>query len=318
MPKLEQIGIDVIIFDSSDDAKTEAIVKNFQIDGHQNLIYKRWEGEFDGFSLDNKVIDAYKLYANKYEYLWVIRDGLIIQPNNIEKEIICHINDAKDIIILNTPWRDIKKIGNKEYHSSEELFSDQCMQMTILGASIIKSTLIIDIIDKIPLKKHKNYGMWQPIAFFEYLSDKSVKAVSVVADVFTYNPGAPNSSFLKKNTIKQWVELWSEMILNLPDCYSKSKMSVLKVGMSDFHPFYVSSLISLRANGGLYFSDVRRLKDKILLVSDTSVIKFYLISLIPVSFARYISKNDNGLVKGLKGLYYLVSGIVPGEKEILE
>lgn len=281
-------------------------------------MYKRWEGCFDGFSIDNKLIDAYKTFANKYDYLWVIRDDLIIFPDDIEKEIICHINDAKDIIVLNTPWRDIKKIGNREYLSAVELFGDQCMQMTILGASIIRSTLILDIVNKIPLKKYKNYGMWQPIAFFDYFSDKTVKAVSVVANVFTYNPGTPNSSFWQKNTIKQWVELWSEMILNLPDCYSEFKMSVLKVGMSDFHPFYVSSLISLRANGGLCFSDVRRLKDKILLVSDTSVTKFYLISLIPVSFARYISNNDNGIVKGLKGLYYLVSGIVPGEKEILE
>lgn len=293
-------------------------MKNFQIDGYINIKYVRWEGAFDGFSLDSKVIDAYKMFAKYYDYIWMIRDGLIVVPDNIDREIRNHIDSKKDIIVLNTPWRDIKKIGNKDYLSSVELFRDQCMQMIILGASIIKSSLIIDIIKKVPLVKHKNYGMWQPVAFFEYFSGKSINAVSIVADVFTYNPGAPNGSFWQKNTIKLWVELWSEMIINLPDCYSEFKKSVLKVGMSDFHPFYVSSLISIRANGGLYFSDIRKLKDKIPLVTDTHIYKFYMVSLIPIWLARYISRNNNGIVKGLKGVYYLFSGIIPGEREILE
>ena len=34
-------------------------------------------------SIDEKVISAYTTYSDKYEYVWVTRDGLLINLNNV-------------------------------------------------------------------------------------------------------------------------------------------------------------------------------------------------------------------------------------------
>lgn len=224
----------------------------------------------------------------------------------------------KDIIVVNAPYRDYKGIGDRAYDEPVTLFKEQCMQMTVLGATIIKSTLIMKVIEKIPLQKRKNYGMWQPIAFFEYFADKKIKAVSVVDDIWIGNPCAVSKSFWTTTTT-QWIELWTEMIKELPNCYDKYKKEVLKVQMSDFHPFYVINLLRIRAYGGLTFKDVCKYQKQIPLVTDTSVTKFFLVSCLPKRIAYYISKNENSLLtKFIKGLYCIICGIVPGEKEVLE
>ena len=66
---MELLGVDIIIFDSSSDYKTAAVVDNYIIEGLTNLKYIRWQGKWDGFSLDSKVIDAYLMFWEEYEYL---------------------------------------------------------------------------------------------------------------------------------------------------------------------------------------------------------------------------------------------------------
>lgn len=316
--ELYHIGVDIIVYDSSDDARTESVVRNFQIDGLSNVIYDRWSGKWDGFSLDNKVIDAYKKYSRKYEYLWAHRDGLIVVPKYVN-DIIKLLSNNLDMLIVNTSCRDVKNIGQKIYNKPAFLFKDQCMQMTVLGATIVRTDIIMDIINKIPLEKDVNYGMWQPIAFFQYFSNKSISAKSFVDDVWFGNPSAAKSSFGGKNTMLQWCDMWYDMITKLPSCYDKYKNDVLKVEMSDFHPYRVINLISLRANNGIDYSTVKKMARKIKYVSDTKLKMFYFVSLLPKSCAKFIYNNRDGNIgKILIALYYVIFGIVPGEKEILQ
>ncbi|MDM8110972.1 hypothetical protein QUV50_04145 [Phascolarctobacterium faecium] len=316
---LKKYGIDVIIFDSSSDNKTEAVVRNFQIDGCTNLKYYRWKGEYDDFSIDNKVIDAYKIFSVEYEYIWIHKDDFIINPDIAYNAIKDAILQKQDIIVINAKYRDIKNIGNKKYNDVLLLFKEQCMQMTILGATIIKKDIIMNIIKNEPLKKEKNYGMWQPIAFFYYFAEKKIIAQSIVDDIWIPNPSTSTNKFLSKNTIKQWGYLWPDLINKLPKYYDKEKSFVLNVQMPDFRPFYAMNLLKLRAIGGLNLKDIKRYQNNILKIAHTSIYKFYIISIIPTVFAKYLVKNENGfLIKFIKAFYYVICGIVPGEKEILE
>lgn len=295
------------------------MVRNFQIDGCTNLKYYRWQGTYDGFSIDNKIIDAYKLFSAEYEYIWMHKDGLVINADVIYKAIKEPLRQSKEIIVVNANWRDIKNIGSKQYNDVQMLFKEQCMQMTILGATIIKSSVVMDIINTVPLKKGETYGMWQPIAFFKYYAYKKIAAQSIVDNIWIGNPTVCNICNNSKNTIKLWVDLWVDLIKNLPDYYDNEKENALKVIMSDFHPFYALNLLKLRAGGGLRYEDVNKYKNNIKKVTETSIYKFYIISIIPVIFAKYLVKNeDSFFMKFIKACYYVICGIVPGEKEILE
>lgn len=316
---LELLGIDIIIYDSSSGEETKCIVKNYIIDGFKNVKYVRWSGNFDGFSLDDKVIDAYKDFSDEYEYIWIHRDGLIIDANAVKRSVLPAVKRNNDFLVVNTTCRDFKNLGNRVYASPKKLFSEQLIQMTVLGATIIKGELIMEIIKSIPNEKGKTYGLWQPMSIFHYLANKTICAESIVDNIWIYNTSAAKSSFLGKNTLSQWCDMWCDMIWNLPDCYTPYKAKAMYIYMSDFHPFYAENLLAIRANGGLTFEEVKKCKDKIKYVCNTNTIVFYIISCMPVWLAKLIKKHSNTNVYQLfRAIYYLLFGIVPGEKEILD
>lgn len=313
------LGIDIIIYDSSSGTETECVVKNYIIDGLKNIKYVRWCGNFDGFSLDDKVIDAYKDFSDEYEYIWVHRDGLIIDANAIKKSVIPALERDNDFIVVNTTCRDFKNLGNRTYSSPEKLFAEQLIQMTVLGATIIKGELVKKIIKSIPNEKGKTYGLWQPMSIFRYCANKVLYAESIVDNIWIYNTSAAKSSFLGKNTLSQWCDMWCDMIKNLPDCYEPHKEKAMYIYMSDFHPFYAENLLAIRANGGLSVQEVKKCKDKIKYVCNTKIIVFYLISCMPVWLAKLVKKySHTNAYQLVRAMYYLSFGIVPGEKEILD
>lgn len=307
---LKQKGIDIIVYDSSDEDKTEAVVTNYIIEGYNNVMYKRYSGKYDDFSTDTKVLAAYKEYCNLYKYLWICQDGLIITVNDTFPKIINAIEKNVDMIICNAEFRDDNKIGNKSYFDAKKLFMEQAIQMTVLGASIIKSDLIKRILEEEPLVYNKNYGLWQTIAFFDYFADKEINVVSCVGDIFSYNPSGSQKSLWKTNTVKQWGELWYNYISNLPNYYDEYKKDVLKIKMFDFHPFEIWELLEIRAIGGINLRNVIKNKYIFTKVSDTPLNTFYVVSIMPKKLAKVLIKNQQSLVaKILRIIYRIVIGL---------
>lgn len=294
-------------------------MSNYIFDGLKNLQYVKWQGKWDGFSLDNKVIDAYEMFCDKYEYIWIHRDGLIINSKAVEHKIFPAMNRQDDFIVVNTSCRDYKKIGSKKYTDVQNLFREQLMQMTILGATITKGELVKKMIRAVPNEKGKTYGLWQPMSLFHYIADKKIAVESIVDEIWIYNVCAAKSSFWGKNTLIQWCDMWCDMIDNLPDIYNMHKDSAKFIYMTDFHPFYVSNLLLVRSNGGINKSEVEKCRDKIKYVCNTNPKLFNIISAMPRCLAGFIAKSkDTNLGKVIAALYYIALGIVPGEKEIME
>lgn len=242
-----------------------------------------------------------------------------MNSESIKKKVLPALERNNDYIIINTTCRDYKNIGSKVYTSAVQLFVEQIMQMTILGATIIKSSVVKEIIKKIPNEKGKTYGLWQPMSMFHYIADKRVRAESIVDDIWIYNTLAAKSSFWGKNTLKQWCDMWCDMINNLPSIYDAYKQNAMYIYMTDFQPFYAKNLLSIRANGGLSFSEINKCKEKLKYVCNTPVKVFYIIACVPSSVAKFLIKNNESIVyKIIKYIYFIIFGIVPGEKEIIE
>lgn len=51
------LGIDLVIFDSSDNDNTKKISQEYG-KKYENVKYDKWTGIYDGISIDNKVIDS--------------------------------------------------------------------------------------------------------------------------------------------------------------------------------------------------------------------------------------------------------------------
>ena len=291
----EFYGIDLIFYDSSDDDSTKRVVEEFTEGKCEHIIYERYTGGFDGISIDEKGITAYSKYSLKYEYLWMTRDGWIIDINSIRRrlgEILCKNPDA---CVLYAPGEDIQGIGYKEYTNPTELFRDSCRRMTVLGSCFFSSSFMQKVLKNHPLDMKINYGMWQPIAMFAQWAEQPLFAISDTTNFYIGNIFGTEKSFWNKNGRALWqvTENWYMLISNLPDIYDNDKPEVLKIGHAIFTPFAFRQLLIMRTTGSLTFGKVKQYAKYFPLVSNHPLKWFYMISLIPRFICRAMLNPNN-------------------------
>lgn len=287
-------GIDYIIYDSSDNDKTETLVRQYQLDGYKNVIYQRYTGEFDGFSLDHKIIAAYQQYLDQYEYLWLCQDGLIVNLLGCFEQIHKCMRNGNDIIIVDSSFRHNGKQGFTQYDDPCDFFADLAQRIVTLGMLILSSDLAKKLIDTYPIDE-TNYSLWQMAVPFHYASEHPVSVVCYLGDVFLYNPVGTTNSFWNKagKAMEQWAYYWHKVIMAMPDCYDAAKSEVLKLNMFDFHPFSLQSLLRMRGNGGLNLALIRKYQQYFPDICNTPRWKFHLAALMPRSVARVLVDRGN-------------------------
>lgn len=298
------LNIDIVIYDSSDDDRTAAITKNFQIDGYDNVIYKRYEGEFDGFSLDHKIIEAYREHLD-YDYIWICRDGLIPTITSCHNDLVEFSNKEIDIVAVDDLFRNNNQESKKYNLKAKEFFVENAVRIVTLGTLILSSSIAKEYIEKYPIDE-TNYSLWQMIVPLQHMAKEDVKSVTYVGSIFQYNyAGTPNSFWNKAGkAMDQWAKSWYELVTNLPTVYDEHKKAVLKIDMFDFKPFYLNSILRMRGNGGLSISLVKKHKKYLPHVCDTSISKFYLAAITPRFLAKFLVNNpQNRFVAWITKIY---------------
>lgn len=304
--QLRRFGIDLIIYDSSSDDKTAAIVKNLQLEGCDNVRYTRYEGSFDGFSLDHKLIAAYQDFANQYQYLWLCRDGLIINIDSIYKKLSQYTQRGYEVIVVDAAFRS----GNEEvetvYNDCTVFFREQAIRLVTLGTLILSSPMALALCNKYPVE-NANYSLWQMAAPFHYYAGNDVSAVCYLGNVFSYNPMGTTNSFWNSSgkAMRQWAYHWHKVVTNFPSIYDAEKSNILKIEMIDFKPFSPSSLLRFRSNDGLKIRTVKQYQKELLSVCSTPLWKFYIIALLPTKIARWLLGHPHS--KRVRTVQLLVS-----------
>lgn len=301
------LGIDLIIFDSSTDNRTEKITKRYTDYEGSTTIYCRYQGEYDGVSIDTKVIDAYLRYLDQYEYLWVCRDGHLINFPAVCDDLFEIFEEGPEAVIVYDNWQNDHGFPKKKkYTDCAALLEDHCCHTAILGVMIFSADFIRDVIRTQPVDPIKNYGLWQPMAMFEYWAERKPKVTLYVEAVYRPNIHGTENSFWNKSgrALWQWGQRWYEMVDNLPACYDTRKEKIMKVGMRDFTPFEPRQLLIMRANGGLTLGSYRKYKQYLDHVTEMAAWKFYAICLVPKPLCRYYLENEDRPVRrGIKFIY---------------
>lgn len=285
-------GVDILIYDSSDDDRTYSITRNYQIDGYDNVFYKRYTGEFDGSSIDKKVITAIQENID-YDYIWCLRDGNVPTISKFYNELLKATEDNTDYIVVDGSYRNQGRICYKKYTMCTEYFKDNVQRTNTLGTCIFRSSALKRLISKYPIDK-STYNFWITVAPLYDMAENSVSAVLIIGDVFCYNGGAPKRSFGVKNILFNWGECWYNVISSLPSVYDPYKNKALCINTVDFHPFHLPTMFALRAIGGFNLRLYRKYQYILSMVSDTPQRKFILAAIIPKSIASCIVKaKDN-------------------------
>lgn len=290
--RYRRLCADIIIYDSSTSDDTQKVVERFYNNGFYNVKYKRYTGVFDGFSLDHKVMEAYRDFMNEYDYLWLCRDGLVPVIEEIiakiryykEKEIGCIIVDTKS----RNNWLEIEKkyLGRND---CGVFLKEQADRLQTLGMLILSGTYAKKLLEKVPLSE-KTYSLWQMCAPFHDFLDNKNGVVFITRNVFEYNAKASVSHFWSKaeKHFEQWARRWCLVIDGMPEEYEETKNECRMVYTVDFHPFSSGKILKMRAEGGLSIGIINKYREYLRCVTKTPIWYFYLIALTPVFLAKII------------------------------
>lgn len=284
---LKQLNIDLIVFDSSNDDSTKIIVKEYS-KKYGNIVYDRYTGEYDGLSIDQKVLSAYRKYSDTYEYMWAIRDGLVIRHDGSFDGLYKCMAQNKDIIVVDLIGRS--KLRGKTYRDCKLLFKEQVANMNTLGLTVVNSEFIKEVMDKIPLSD-KTYGMYLPIAFFHFYASHPCNAILYISTIWCGNTSrkANRNHFWCKNFLWQWGERWYKLIDNLPSIYDDDKKKALVVKTADFSPFSMETILQAKKCGNIKISQINKYKEYLKYVCEIPLWKLYIISCLPTSIIKRIN-----------------------------
>lgn len=297
-PLNRRLGVDIIVYDSSDNEKTRNIVNEFRENGYYNVSYQRYGGLFDGFSLDHKIMQIYTDYADCYDYIWVCRDGLVPVIDEIIEKLRYYKESNVGCIIVDAKSRNEGIEKEKCYEKIEDcglFLREQAHRLQTLGMLIFSGEFAKQLVKTEPINDD-NYSLWQMAAPFHSFAKVPFKVVFFSRNVFATNEKAVDTHFWGKaeKTIRQWGERWYHIIMSMPDVYNEVKEECLMVYTVDFHPFSARLVMELRAYGGLNAIIVCKNSSILKQVTKTPMWYFYTISLCPKWLLKIILHyNDN-------------------------
>lgn len=310
--------MDIFVYDASDDNKTEVFVNNFVFDGFKNIFYRKYSKANAAGNKIEMLRCACQELSKEYDYLWIHDSEFLLDIRGIIKKIERSIEKKADMIVVTPAWREAQEVEDKAYTDAAELFKDKCKQLCTLGTVILASPIAKSMAELSVRDDAIETGMWQMESIFKCISKKSIMVDSYIGIHWNYNFATTEERYANYDPVKLWCRQWYQSIQSLPKEYDVYKRDACKADREDYHPFYIKSLLEARANGTLTIKNVNENRELIPLVCDTSLRKFYLVARTPRFVAKFLTKHDKSKITVLiKGIYYVVCGFVPGEKERL-
>ena len=250
-------GMDIYIYDSSEGKATEDVVRDFMRE-NRSLYYVRVDSTVHS---NMKVYGIFKEFGRngKYDYLWVCSDSIRWKDNALT-EIVSYMEQGYDLIIPN--YRDVEKIGVREYKDYNKLFEDCAWHMTLYGAVILKTSVMLQDVEWNALEKeycvpdsinHSHVAFY----FEKLLRVPQWKAIHFNVSLTDFIASSlKEQSGWYKNTFYVWCYCWPCMIRKLPKEY-RNKKAVIKKGGVNSQILVYSNFINLRL-AGILTEDIYR------------------------------------------------------------
>lgn len=226
LPSLDQYGISVSIYDSSENEETKELVGSLNRTRNSNrkIRYFRIPAET---RVDAKVL--YSILNAQREYVWPMGDSRTANLTSLnEKGEHCF---EENIGYISLGWNHRYEDG-KIYHDPAVFFRDMFWQSTLLGGLIFRKDIFAPLIDsktkaRFLSKYCKDDGFSYLGIFYELISNNG-SAKGLLID-FKFEDIKLSK---KPNWLKRYLEVWCENLCYLVDClpmeYSPYKNEVLR------------------------------------------------------------------------------------------
>lgn len=276
--------IDVYIFDSSPDTRTEAIILKNQ-EKYHNLYYRHFPADMHS---NIKVLEAYReiIAMGKYQYLWLCPDYIQLTYRGTER-VLNYCAEGFDICVLN--YRDVEKIGEKYYSNINSFFVDCAWHMSSYMASIVS----LDLFSSIDWKAfYQRYTTPQRIhhshvaLYFEQLAKlQRVKAVHVpVSSAHMSVSSYRDDSLWRRDVFPIWCDYWPNMIRALPSKYLDSNKDkvIKKLGINTGILSW-NSFVALKKEKIYTYAVYKKYKHKWKQLTNVPEMGLWMLAVLPVA-----------------------------------
>lgn len=299
---LKEFGIDIYVYDSSNNDLTENIVNIYINKGYDNLYYVKLDCNI---TLKDKVFSIYNFYGFKreYKYLWLKNDVFGIRDTILNK-ISEYYNEKYNLILINN--RDNEKIGIKKYNNINEFFDDCAWRSTLFGSVILRCDLIKEVSLKELEKKYGDIEFYHVGLYFESISHiKDFNAIHIGTEDGIIYSNLKKGSYWEKKLFQVWCYCWQESIYKLPNIYINKALTIKKLGVLS-ELFSRTGIINARIKGIYNFKIYKKYINRILKISNLKKSELLLISLTPkviFKFFNILIRIKNKVLKIKKNIF---------------
>lgn len=293
---LKNVGIDLCIYDSSNDHDTKKLVAGYQRQEYQNLLYKHINHNVH----PNK--KAYYIFREAentgYDYIWLIHDHTYCNNEKTLEDILKALEAGYDFYLLNMQSKEFRITDIRDL---DEFLVEGAWPLNSFGASILKVDSFIKGTDWAAMAKKYLGKKTLNYAHIGFYFERAVQ----VKNVKICRLELPRESFLDflryektswdKETIRICTECWGSNIFKLPDVY-KSKSQALKTQDRWFLTKY--KLIFYKKSGQFGIRSFFRYSKWFYMMSSETYLQNMMIAALPFKISKYICCNK--LIKRIK------------------
>lgn len=308
LKSLDEDYMDMYVYDSSEDDQTQSVISRYQ-EQQKNLFYNRVPSHVHS---SQKLYDIYqnKYIQNNYEYLWILPDYL-----SFSSEIMDQCKDklaiGYDILILD--WYDYKRIGSRVCQDKNEIFEDCAWVLTQYGAIILNCSTVLKncnweyLSEKYLTPNHRNFS--HVMMYFEQILNIECLRLYHL-EVPLRMVYSSEHRIIVRNTeefLKIWGYCWPKSMYALPEYYNNKEAAINNLSKYGGH-LGTEDLLGLKFNGVLTKKVFWRYMHHWKLVSQVSVMKFFLISVLPefvIKDAVLLGNIGDGIIKRLTWRQFL-------------
>lgn len=288
-------GIDWVILDGSNDDRTAACVRGFQVRGLINLAYQRAPRVVDD-DAEQMRAEAYRLGMD-YDYIWVVDDDFVPTINECYYELLCALRKGTDLLMVDALYRNGYRRRNLQYKKPVDFFEENSNRLAIPSQYIMTSSLAAAILER-HTASGRNGAHWLMESTMYEIAEREYQMGLLVSLTFF----CEDNTFVKRcecgDAIQIWGHDWYDAVNRLPEDYSLAKRAALHFGTPDIQPFRVHSLLGQRAHGYFCLARYKKNKARLLEVGDTSRWKYVFVAVMPKRIAGklykiYATRNRN-------------------------
>jgi len=273
-------GIDLYIYDSSEDDDTERIVSIYK-EKNDNLYYVRLPSD------THSNIKAYMIYQKygweqDYDYVWLCSDSLRAYEMVIQKltDIIAVCD--YDMLVMHPKLTDGKE--EQVYTDINHFFIDNAWKLTRYGACILNTRTMLNGVDwkyledkyMVPDKVNFSHLCFY---FEQIITLGNFRAISIFVEL--HGSDMKKHSDWRDSTFLVWLVYYVSAVNALPDIYVNKITAIKKHGLYSL-VFSEKNLLELRKDGILNKDVYKKYKIEWTTYSGRPFLMFFLYAMLPI------------------------------------